>query len=212
MGGVATLVAKDVKNQALRVTEGDETDEFLVIRLGHVDPAVNVLNVYGGIENKMTKQEVTENWVRLKKEISKIKERDEGLVFIGDMNCAIGNDSLGVKDNHPKVSYGGSLIRELLETKEYFMLNALEVAEGGPWTWVSRSDSSVKSSLDLVVLSANLMPYLTKMLVDKEQKFSGKKVGIARGKEKVVRSDHFPIIVTLENMPKAKLKKHNEYS
>ena len=68
MGGVATLVANDVKNQALRVTEGDETDEFLVIRLGHVDPAVNVLNVYGGIENKMTKQEVTENWVRLKKE------------------------------------------------------------------------------------------------------------------------------------------------
>ena len=50
------------------------------------------------------------------------------------------------------------------------------------------------------------------MLVDKQQKFSGKKVGIARGKEKVVRSDHFPIIVTLENMPKAKLKKHNESS
>ena len=67
MGGVATLVSKDVKSQALRVAEGEENDEFLVIRLGHVEPAVNVINVYEGIENRRTKQEVTENWVRIKK-------------------------------------------------------------------------------------------------------------------------------------------------
>ena len=73
-GGVVTLVANEVKSQAIRGTEEEENDEFLLIRLGHVEPAVNVLNVYGGIETRMTKQEVTENWVRLKKEITKIKE------------------------------------------------------------------------------------------------------------------------------------------
>ena len=60
-------MSKDVKSQALRVAEGEENDEFLVIRLGHVEPAVNVINVYEGIENRRTKQEVTENWVRIKK-------------------------------------------------------------------------------------------------------------------------------------------------
>ena len=57
-------------------------------------------------------------------------------------------------------------------------------------------------------MSANLTPYLTKVMIDKDHKFSAKKVG----KEKVVRSDHFPIIVMLEGMPKAKLKKSNECS
>ena len=75
-----------------------------------------------------------------------------------------------------------------------------------------KADSSVKSCLDLVVMSANLTPNLTKVLVDKDQKFSAKKVGLARGKEKVVKSDHFPIIVTLEEMLKAKLKKPTDCS
>ena len=130
------------------MTEGEKNYIFLLIRLGHVEPALNVLNVNGGIETIMTKQEVTENWVRLKKEITNIKERDEGLVLIGDMNRAIINI---VEGNHPTVLHGGSLIRELL--------NSIQEAEGGPWTLVSRVDSSVKSCLDLVVMSANLTPY-----------------------------------------------------
>jgi exonuclease III len=216
MGGVATLVANDVKAHALKVTEGENDDEFLITRLGHVVPPVNILNVYGGIEGRMSRLEVTENWVRIKKQITMIKEREEGLVLIGDLNRAIGNDVRGVEGNHSTVSYGGSLVRELLEEQEkeqeYYLLNADEMAEGGPWTWVSRADSSIKSCIDLVVISSNLMPYVTKMLVDSKQKFCAKKVGLARGKERVIRSDHFPIIVMLEKMPKAKVKGAKESS
>ena len=124
------------------------------------------------------------------------------------MNRAIGSDKMGVKGNHPGVSHGGSLIRELLEQEEqeYFLLNAWEEAEGGPWTWVSRADGAVKSCIDLVILSANLMPYLTKMQVDSEQKFCSKKVIRTKGKQKVIRSDHLPIIVELAKMPKANVK------
>ena len=68
MGGVATLVANEVKAHALKVTEGEGCDEFLVTRLGHVVPAVNVLNVYGGIESRMTRQDVLENWLKIKKD------------------------------------------------------------------------------------------------------------------------------------------------
>ena len=48
------------------------------------------------VKKRMTKQEVTENWVRIKKEITKIEERDEGVVLIGDMTRGIGKHSLGV--------------------------------------------------------------------------------------------------------------------
>ena len=76
------------------------------------------------------------------------------------------------------------MIRELLEDKEYSLLNTIQEAEGGPWTLVSRADNSIKSCLDLVVMSANLTPYLTKVLVDKDHKISVRKVSKARGKEK----------------------------
>ena len=42
-------------------------------------------------------------------------------------------------------------------------------------------------------------------MVDNDHKFSAKKEEKATGKEKVVRLDHFPFIVMLEGMPKAKL-------
>ena len=154
----------------------------------------------------MTQQEVTENCVNIKKEITKISQREEALVLIGDCNRAIGNDRLGVKDNHLAISHGGSLIRELLEDKEYFLANSLELAEGGPWTWMSRADRTVKSCLDLVILSSNLKPYVSKVMIDSEQKLCAKKVGITKGKEKVTKSDHFPILVVLEKMPKANVK------
>ena len=59
----------------------------------------------------------------------------------------------------------------------------------------------MKSCLDLVILSSNLLPYATKMRVDKEKEFCGVKVGSAKGRHKVISSDHFPIFVMLENMP-----------
>ena len=55
---------------AVKVKEEEETDEYLVTRLNHVTPAVNIINVYGGIENRMTRQEVLENWTRLKNRFS----------------------------------------------------------------------------------------------------------------------------------------------
>ena len=45
---------------------------------------------------------------------------------------------------------GGQLLRDLLEREEYILLNNLPIVEGGPWTWVSRSDA--KSCLDLVII------------------------------------------------------------
>ena len=69
MGGVAILVENDVKQSAVKVKEGEDNDEFLVTRLNHVVPALNIINVYRGIESRMSRQEVLESWIRLKKEI-----------------------------------------------------------------------------------------------------------------------------------------------
>ena len=111
MGGVATAVANDLKQHWVKVTEGENDDEFLVTRLDHVYPPINIVNVYGGQETRMTRKEVHDAWLRLKKKIDNILEKKEGVIMIGDYNRAIGSDELGIKGNNSKITYGGELIR-----------------------------------------------------------------------------------------------------
>ena len=47
------------------------------------------------------------------------------------------------------------------------------------------------------------MPYLTKVIVDSEQKFCANKVVMARRKQNVISSDHSLIILEFSKMPKA---------
>ena len=44
-GGVATLVANHLRHNLTKVGEGREGDEYLVTRLGHIQPAVNIINI-----------------------------------------------------------------------------------------------------------------------------------------------------------------------
>ena len=53
MGGVATFVANDLKQNAVKVKDGVDNDEYLVTRLDHVSPAINIMNVYGGQESRI---------------------------------------------------------------------------------------------------------------------------------------------------------------
>jgi hypothetical protein len=88
------------------------------------------------------------------------------------MNRAVGDDKWGVKGNKQTISYGGKLVRDLLENEEYILLNNLDIVEGGPWTWVSRSDPRVRSCLDLAIVSRSLLPFVYKVVVDKDRDFT----------------------------------------
>ena len=181
MGGVATAVANSLKNNTVKVGEGQNEDEYLITRVDHIYPPINVINVYEGQESRMTTKEVFDSWMRLKKDVDQILQRKEGVILIGDFNVSLGNDDHGIKGNHGKVSYRGKLIREMLEEKEIFLINGMELVENGPWTWESRSDPSKKSCLDLVMASENLMPYISSMLVDTKREYAPCRVAKKKG-------------------------------
>ena len=206
MGGVCTAVENYLKPKTVTVKEGENDDEYVITRLEHVKPAINIVNVYGGIESRMEKQEILENWGRLKQDLNEIKDRNESCLVIGDLNRAIGADKLGVKGNKTKISYGGQLVRELLEDGEYILANNSEKTKGGPWTWVCRGDGSVKSCIDLVIFSADLLPYFQSMLIDTKHEFSPARVKIKDGKRRLIHPDHFPLVVKFEKLPTQRLK------
>ena len=130
-GGVATAIISADAKYALKVKEGIEGDEFLVTKHTQFSVPINVINVYGEIESRAKNKDIEDKWYRIVSELKKLEVLGEHVVFIGDMNKHVGEI---IKGNHSKVSYGGKLIRELLNTKKYVLLNSTNKVKGGPYT------------------------------------------------------------------------------
>ena len=211
-GGVCTAVANYLKPHVVKVKEGDGEDEYLITRLDNVHPALNIVNIYGGQECRMGKQEVLESWGRLKVDLDLIKERDENCLLIGDVNRAIGSGKFGIPNNHPRISYGGRLVRELLEEQEYTLVNGLDLVEGGPWTWESAADNTIKSCIDIVMVSAGLLPYVDTMKIDSKRRMTPARVSMKNGKSRLIPPDHYPLMVVLKNLPTKIIRRDQECS
>ena len=206
-GGVASCISKEFKDSAVGVGEGVGDDEFLITRIESFSPALSVVNCYGE-QRKTTKEEVKAKWTRLRKELDDIRIRKDFCVLTGDLNKLVGCDEWGVQGNKPELSLGGKLLRELLATKDWLLVNGLgkEVVQGGPFTRIDPATGRL-SCLDLFIITRQLRPYVESLMID-----SGRKLKVARpvgkrGKLKPVYSDHYPVLLTLTNLPRAKEEK-----
>ena len=168
-GGISTSVKDIDAPSSVRVEEGRDENEYIVTRHSQFEPPINVINVYGQQEARMSKESVEKHWKELLEEISKIEARNELLVLCGDFNRHLGSI---VPLNSPKVSYGGELVVNFIETKEYILLNSSNKTSGGPWTREDPANNEYKSVLDLVIVSAELEKYVEKMVIDKDRRFT----------------------------------------
>ena len=71
------------------------------------------------------------------------------------------------------------------------------MAQGGPWTREDPANPDKKSCLDLAIISKGLLPFVKKLVIDKAEKFSP----IRATQGKIIKPDHYPMILTFENMP-----------
>ena len=106
-------------------------------------------------------------WANVLAEISKIETKGEFVCLIGDFNRHVGDIIPG---NMNKKSFGGKLVRDLIDTQKYVLVNATKKAVGGPYTRYDLADptcESKKSALDLCVVSIELFDYIEKLVIDK---------------------------------------------
>ena len=200
MGGVSISVKNDESPSVVKVAEGEDNNEFILTRHAHFQPAVNVLAVYGEQECRTSTSESDKRWEEMLEQIKKIEQRGESIVLIGDMNKAVGNDHLGVKDNHPKISRGGKYIREFLDNNNYTLVNNLPITVNGPFTRYDPGDPNneeKKSCLDLVIISNDLLPFVEQLFIDREGIYApSRSIG-----KKLRKPDHYPLILTFKNIP-----------
>ena len=197
MGGVATAVVDAEKSSTLKIVEGENKDEFIITRHGKFQRAINCINYYGEQESRTDKIEIEERWARLTKIMKDIENNDEEAILIGDLNKLVGNDKSEIKNNNPKVSFGGKLILELITEGNYLLVNGSEKCRGGPFTRQEPNNPDVESCLDLVIVSRGLIEYIQELVIDKERKFTPHRAG----KGKLIYTDHFSMHFILKGMP-----------
>ena len=71
------------------------------------------------IRSRASQDDILDSWGKIKKELALIELRGEAVLLIGDLNRAVGGGELGVAGNKEKISFGGQLIRDLIDSKEY---------------------------------------------------------------------------------------------
>ena len=110
----------------------------------------------------------------------------------------------GVKGNHPEISVGGHLVRDLIASESMILVNGLPLASGGPFTRFDPSDpenEGKKSCLDLVLVSPNLVKYLKVMRIDSQQKLKMARVTSTQDGVKMTSTDHYTVEVIFQNIP-----------
>ena len=125
-------------------------------------------------------------------------------MIIGDLNRALGNDKWGIIGNNSRVSNGGEFLRDLIKTGDFTILNNLDKSDKGPWTWIDRKDNNIKSCLDIAIASTALVPYVVNFEVDRERKFTPRRVIKKKDMITEIFTDHFSLKIELGGMPKNK--------
>ena len=128
------------------------------------------------------------------------------------MNKWVGSGELGVPGNHPELSLGGRLLRELLASRNWVLVNGMgeEVVTGGPFTRLDPATGTL-SCLDLFVVSREVIPYIGSLKIDSERKINIARVekNKNKGTFRMVYTDNFPVVLTLSNLPLNK-EQHEE--
>ena len=125
---------------------------------------MNIINWYGQQEGRSSKAEIEQTWSNINAELAKIELRGEHAILMGDMNRHVG---VIIEGNNDKVSAGGKLIIDLINTKKYVLVNSTNKVTGGPFTWYSPGDPRSKSCVDLVIVSKGLFKHFDKLIIDK---------------------------------------------
>ena len=137
----------------------------------------------------------------MEKDLELIRCRGEEVVLIGDFNKQIGSDYLGIPGNKPIISYGGQMVRDLLATENYLLVNNSDKVTGGPWTREDPSDRNKKSCLDFAIVSIRLVAYIKELIIDKEKKYAMNRVTYKKGKLTLTPADHYTMFLVLHNLP-----------
>ena len=192
-GGLICAVKKNTFKSICNVTT-TESPNILVCRIEYSpNQVVRVVCVYGPQENE-ERDERESFYDSLAIEVEKTIHANEILLVVGDFNAKISHD--GDNNAYPNSGNGGFLC-ELITRYNLHVMNFSDKCTG-QWTW-SRTINGVlhQSKLDYFLTDSQTQSNVANIEIDESKIMCPFYKKRTKGKEKIVYSDHNPLIAEL---------------
>ena len=193
-GGIALGVNNNIESTI--INEGDDETEMLSVKLFVHKMTIRIVTAYGPQENAK-KDKKTAFWEALEKEVNCSEFENEGFILQMDGNLHEGQDL--IKSDPNKKNQNGKLFLEFLErNKQLTVVNSLDICEGIITRSRDVEDKTEKAILDFFVVNEKLLPFVRKMLVDENKKYSLINLAQIKKNKNLIESDHNALVLELE--------------
>ena len=163
--GGGLLTAIDINLSPMLISSGVDDIELLVVQVMVGKLKIRIFNRYGPQEN--AKSKILAFWQEFEKGIINAKE-DNCLVLIEmDTNAKLGHEL--IKNDPHKISYNGTLLRDIIQRQNLTCLNAHELCQGSIMQHRKTVLGDEKAILDFVIVCDQLVAHFQRMIIDEKR-------------------------------------------
>ena len=189
-GGLLTAV-DPVLNPVLLESRNEEA-EILAVQIALKDKNLRIINGYGPQDDDP--QQIRLNfWLGLEEEIISAKHENCMVIVQMDANAKVGKDIIENDPNSSADNNGRNLL-QLIERQGLKILNSDKKCVGTITRFRETINTTEVSVLDYVLVCEDMYHYFVDMHIDEDRKFTLTKYATTKGKSKLVKSDHNPMI------------------
>ena len=198
-GGGLLIAKKDNSKINLTALKIHETEEQLWAKINNTI----ICLAYGPIESRTEKNKLEEWYYEMEQEYCKWE--DQKVILIGDFNAKVGNETGGIKGNHPEITSSGKILQSMNERRNLTLMNNQSLTEG---IWTREDPNGKKTVLDYVISNEMKKTEITKIIVDEQHEYKLARYRKIKGKRMEFKSDHNTILIKMneENMKRKNVK------
>ena len=191
-GGVLLGFKKALLNLVSIVNEYKKHNcEMLWLKIDNGIEKIRIGAIYMPQESRTLVKELKEIYMEIEKEIRIAEEHGEKLLIMGDLNCKVGNQ---IKGNKDEISRGGEMLIKICEQHNIKILNG-EKCCNGLWTRVQDDEQSV---LDYILTRKEDVGLVSSMLIDHDRNVTPYSLEYSANQGfKRTYSDHFTITCSI---------------
>jgi len=108
-GGICILVEESWNAKCVEVKdERLEEEEILIVKVHKGRCPLNIMTTYGKQERgeAEAKEDIARQIDMWEQIIIEMQQKEENILWIGDLNVKVGNDDQGIKGNHAEITHG----------------------------------------------------------------------------------------------------------
>ena len=193
-GGGVAIAAKLELNPAL-ISEGEGNVEALTIDIHTKNITISCTSAYGPQKKECT-QTKDKFWAHLGKQAENAMNAGKGFILQGDLNAKLG-PSMITGDPKPECE-NGKRFKNFLKQHKLFVVNSLSLCEGLITRMRKLANGKLEESvIDFYVVCERVLPYVTKMIIDSDRKYSVTNYSQIKQGGQGIDSDHNTMFLKL---------------